>query len=63
MRSEIRIVKRQIADESLRVNANGSNKSEQQRNREIVGVIKSWIEEFKLRGSSRSKAALVLLNK
>jgi hypothetical protein len=63
MSSEIRIVKRQKADESLRVNANGNAKSEQQRNREIVGVIKSWIEEFKLRSSSRSKAALVLLNK
>lgn len=63
MSSEIRIVKRQKADESLRVNANGKAKSEQQRNREIVGVIKSWIEEFKLRSSSRSKAALVLLNK
>ena len=63
MSSEIRIVKRQKADESLRVNANGNAKSEQRRNREIVGVIKSWIEEFKLRSSSRSKAALVLLNK
>ena len=63
MSSEIRIVKRQKADESLHVKANGNAKSEQQRNREIVGVIKSWIEEFKLRSSSRSKAALVLLNK
>jgi len=63
MRSEIRIVKRQQADQALRVNANGNAKSEQQRNREIVGVIKCWIEEFKLRDSSRSRAALVLLNK
>lgn len=63
MSSATRIVKRQKADESLRVNANGNTKSEQQRTREIVGVIKSWIEEFKLRGSSRSKAALVPLNK
>jgi hypothetical protein len=47
----------------MRVTVNGDAKSEQQRNREIVGVITSWIDEFKLRGSSRSKAALVLLNK
>jgi hypothetical protein len=63
MSSKIRIVKRRKAHESMRVTANDDAKSEQQRNREIVGVIKSWIEEFKLRSSSRSKAALVLLNK
>jgi len=63
MRSEIRIVKRQKADKSLRVNANGNAKSEQQRNREMVGVIKGWVEEFKLRAVSRSEAALALLNK
>ena len=63
MSSQIRIVKRQKAHGSTRVTANGSAKSEQQRNRATVGVIKSWIEEFRLRGASRSKAALVLLNK
>ena len=63
MRSEIRIVKRQKADKSLRVNANRNNKSEQQRNREIVGVIKSWIEEFRFRSTSSSQAALVRLTK
>jgi len=63
MRSEIRIVKRQKADKSLRVNANGNAKNERQRNREMVGVIKGWVEEFKLRAVSRSEAALALLNK
>lgn len=63
MSSKIRIVKRQKAHEPTRVTANGNAKSAQQRNREIVGVVTSWIEEFKLRASSRSKAALVLLNK
>jgi hypothetical protein len=38
-------------------------KNEQQRNREIVGVIKSWIQEFKLRNRSGSEASVALLNK
>ena len=63
MSSQIRIVKRQKTYKSMRVTASGSAKSEQQRNREIVGVIKSWIEEFKLRTVAKSEAALALLNK
>ena len=64
MTSQIRVVKKpKKARGSLRVSPNGNAKNEQQRNREMVGVIKSWIDEFKLRSASRSQAAVALLNK
>ena len=62
MSSQVRVVKKPKADAS-RIAPNGDAKNEQQRNREIVGVIKSWIQEFRLGNASRSQAALALLNK
>ena len=64
MTSQIRVVKKpKKARGSLRVAPDGNAKNERQRNREMVGVIKGWVEEFKLRAVSRSEAALALLNK
>jgi len=62
MSSQVRVVKKPKVD-AMRVATNGDGKNERQRNREIVGVIKGWVEEFKLRTVSRSEAALALLNK
>jgi hypothetical protein len=47
----------------MRAATDGDGKNERQRNREMVGVIKGWVEEFKLRNVSRSEAALAFLNK
>jgi hypothetical protein len=58
MSSQIRVVKKQKADESMRAAVERNTKNEQQRNREIVGVIKSWIQEFKLRNRSGSEVSL-----
>lgn len=63
MSSQVRVVKKAKDDASMRVAINGDGKNERQRNREMVGVIKGWVEEFKLRTVSRSEAALALLNK
>jgi hypothetical protein len=63
MSSQVRVVKKPKDEASTRVDANGERKNERQRNREMVGVIKSWVEEFKLRTVMRSEAALALLNK
>jgi len=63
MSSQIRVVKKAKGDDLTRVVANDNAKNERQRNREIVGVIKSWIEEFRLRSTSSSQAALVRLTK
>jgi hypothetical protein len=62
MSSKVRIVKRQEANESP-VAVQDVVKSEQQRNREIVGVIKGWIDEFRLRSAANSQAALAFINK
>ena len=63
MSSQIRVVKKAEADGSTRIAPKRQRENEQQRNREMVGVIKGWVEEFKLRAVSRSEAALALLNK
>jgi hypothetical protein len=63
MSFQVRVVKRPKAGVLTRVAAPGHTKNEQQRNREIVAVVKSWIDEFKLRTPSRSEAALVFLKK
>ena len=63
MSSEVRIVKRRKVDESMPVVTKDNVKNEQQRNREVVGVIKNWIDEFKLRTASKAEAALILLNR
>jgi len=63
MSSQVRIVKRRKVDESMPVVTKDNVKNEQQRNREVIGVIKSWIDEFKLRTASQAEAALILLNR
>ena len=63
MSSQVRVVKKQNADASVRGTVKSRAKNEQQRNREIVGVIRSWIEEFRLRTTTSSQAALVRLTK
>jgi hypothetical protein len=63
MSSKVRIVKRRKVDESMPVVTKDNVKNEQQRNREVIGVIKSWIDEFKLRTASNAEAALILLNR
>jgi hypothetical protein len=63
MSSQVRVVKKPKDDASMCVATNGNSKNDRQRNREMVGVIKGWVEEFKLRTISRSEAALALLNK
>ena len=61
MSSKVRIVKRKKVDESKPVITKDNVRNEQQRNREVIGVIKSWIDEFKLRTASKAEAALILL--
>jgi hypothetical protein len=63
MSSKVRIVKRKKVDESKPVITKDNVRNEQQRNREVIGVIKSWIDEFKLSTASKSEAALILLNR
>ena len=63
MSSQVRIVKKQKADEAVPAQAPDIVKNERQRDREIVGVIKSWIDEFKINSNLRSQAALALLAK
>ena len=63
MSSKVRIVKKQKVDESLPIVSKDKVKSQQERNREVIGVIKSWIDEFKLSAAARSEVAMVLLNR
>ena len=63
MSSQVRIVKKQTAAEAVPTQVSDVVKNESQRNREIVGVIKSWIDEFKLRSKQESRVTLPLLNK
>jgi hypothetical protein len=58
MSSQIRVVKNQKADKSMRADLQRNAKNEQQRNREIVGVIQSWIQEFRMRNRSGSEVSL-----
>jgi hypothetical protein len=60
--SQVRVVKKPKGDASMRVATNGDGKNERQRNREMVGVIKRWVEEFKLRSQSGPGATLALPN-
>ena len=63
MSTKVKLVKKGKIDNSVRVVTENHVKNEQQRDREIVSVIKSWIDEFKLQTVTRRQAALVLLNK
>jgi hypothetical protein len=62
MSSQVRVVKRS-RPEASRLVAKRKVKNERQGNREIAGVVKTWIEEFQVRTAERTEAALTLLNK
>jgi len=57
MSSQIRIVKKD-QDKRSKQPAINQAKSERQRNREIVAVVKSWIEELELRRPSVAVPAI-----
>ena len=63
MSSKVKLIKRPKSDELLQVAVQDSVKNEQQRNREMVSTIKSWIDEFKLRSTANKQTALALLVK
>ena len=63
MSSKVKLVKKVATDHTKRVAAKSKLVSEQQRNRELVEVIKSWIDEFRLQTESKSQDALALLVK
>ncbi|HJZ80232.1 MAG TPA: hypothetical protein VKD91_07795 [Pyrinomonadaceae bacterium] len=58
MSSQIRIVKKDRESGSKKPQV-GEAKTERQRNREIVAVVKSWIEELELRRQSNPAPASV----
>jgi len=62
MNSRIKIVKRNEISEPNQITTN-SKPTELVRNREMVSVVKSWIDEFKLRSKQESRVTLPLLNK
>ena len=62
MNSRIKIVKRNESSEPNQI-ATNSKPTELVRNREMVAVVKSWIDEFKLRSRQESRVTLPLLNK
>jgi hypothetical protein len=61
MNSKVKLVKK--ANQSIRVAPNNNLQNERQRNREIVGAINRWIDEFKLQSELKTEAALALLIK
>jgi hypothetical protein len=62
MNSRIRIVKRNESSEPKPASTDGKT-MEVLRNRETVAVVKSWIDEFKLRSRQGPRVALPLPNK
>ena len=62
MNSRIRIVKRNGISEPKPA-ATDSKPTELVRNREMVAVVKSWIDEFKLRSRRGPRVSLPLPNK
>jgi hypothetical protein len=58
MKSQIRVIKQRrnniSDDQSIRV----EGKTERQRDREMVGIIKGWVNELELRKTRRLRAAL-----
>jgi|GEM_PF-1812378 len=62
MNSRVRIVKRNEASEPKHA-AIASRPSELVRNREMVAVVKRWIDEFKIRSRQEPQVTLPLPNK
>ena len=61
MNSRVRIVKRNETNEPKQVAS--ESKAEVVRNREMVAVVKSWIDEFKFRSRQKPQLSLPLPNK
>ena len=62
MNSQVRLVKRNETSEPAQATSNGKT-TDQVRNREMVAVVKSWIEEFKLRSMQERRVTLPLPNR
>ena len=62
MNSRVRIVKRNETSEPKQA-ATNNQATDLVRNREMVAVVKSWIDEFKLRSRQESRIALPLPNR
>ena len=62
MNSRIRIVKRSETSEPKESALNGQATAVD-RNREMVAIVKSWIDEFKLRSRQESRVTLPLANR
>jgi len=62
MNSRVKIVKRNEASEPKQAGAE-SKPTELVRNREMVAVVKGWIEEFKIRSRQAPRVTLPLPNK
>jgi len=62
MSSRVKIVKRNEAIQPKQSSAE-SKPTELVRNREMVAVVKSWIEEFKIRSRQAPRVTLPLANK
>jgi hypothetical protein len=62
MNSRVRIVKRNEAREPKQA-VTDSKPTELVRNREMIAVVKSWIDEFKLRSRQQPQITLPLPNK
>jgi hypothetical protein len=61
MNSRVRIVKRNESNERKQVAS--ESEAEVVRNREMVAVVKSWIDEFKFRSRQEPQLSLPLPNK
>lgn len=61
MNSRIRIVKRNETIEPKQATTNGKA-TEMVRNREMVALVKNWIDEFKLRSTQERRVTLPLPN-
>ncbi len=61
MNSRVRIVKRNETNEPKPVAL--ESEAEVARNREMVAVVKSWIDEFKFRSMQKPQLSLPLPNK
>ena len=62
MNSRVRIVKRNEISEPKQAATNGKA-TELERNREMVAVVKSWIDELKLRSKQERLVTLPLPNR
>jgi len=61
MQARIRIIKRGAPNAINRLSANPTAKSEQQRERETVETVKTWVADWEQRKRSLHDAAILLL--